>query len=58
MDLEGVPSYSDDLLMLGDVISLPNINQSLKLIGINYEKKIKEIKSTFLDERECNEKIT
>lgn len=58
MDLEGVPSYSDDLLMLGDVVSLPNINQSLKLIGINYEKKIKEIKSTFLDERECNEKIT
>jgi hypothetical protein len=58
MDFEGVPSYSDDLLMLGDVVSLPNINQSLKLIGINYEKKIKEIKSTFLDERECNEKIT
>jgi hypothetical protein len=54
MDLEETPSYSDDLLMLGDVVSLPNINQSLKLIGINYEKKIKEIKNTFLDERQCN----
>ena len=58
MDLEGTPSNSDDLLMLGESVSLPNVYQSLKLIGSNYDKKIKEIKSTFLDERICNEKIT
>ena len=44
--------------MLGDSIALPNVYQSLKLIGANYERKIKEIKSTFPDENSCNAKIT
>jgi hypothetical protein len=44
--------------MLGDTIALPNVYQSLKLIGSNYEKRIKEIKSSFTDVNICNAKIT
>ena len=54
MDLEGPTSNLDDLLMLGNAVSLPNVYQSVRLIASNYDKKIKEIKSTFLDERICN----
>jgi len=48
----------ENLLTLGDSVALPNVQQSLRLIGINYERKIKEIKSKYPNEEECDSKIT